>query len=144
MKNQRLYYISVGLLILLFTYTSISKILEQHRFIFQMRLSPFVLVKNYAPFWGWVIPLIELSIVSGLLVAKFQKTALIGSLCLLLVFEAYIVGMLLSGLDLPCACGGVIKFMSWQVHVIFNALFITINFIALRTFKNKDIVANIA
>jgi putative oxidoreductase len=132
MNRKQLFHIAIALLILLFSYTAISKLLDQYRFVFQMKLSPFLLVKSFAPFWGWFIPLSEIVIVVGIFFEKTQKLALYLSLGLLLAFEIYIVGMLISGLDLPCACGGVIAFMSWKVHVLFNAFFLTINIVAIR------------
>ena len=138
MNRQHLLNIGIALLILLFSYTAISKLLDQYRFVFQMKLSPFLLVKSFAPLWGWFIPLTEIVIVIGLCFEKTQKLALHLSLGLLLAFEIYIVGMLMTGLKLPCACGGVITFMSWKVHVLFNVFFITINTIAIALSKSKS------
>jgi len=137
MRRQHLLNIGIALLILLYSYTAISKFLDQYRFVFQMKLSPFSLVKNFAPLWGWFIPVTEIGIVLGLCFEKSQKKALIISLGLLSIFEIYIVGMLMTGLKLPCACGGVIAFMSWKVHVLFNAIFITINILTIRFSKGE-------
>lgn len=137
MKRQLILNICIALLILLFSYTAISKFLDQYRFVFQMKLSPFGLVQRFAPFWGWTIPLLEVAIVAGLLIESMQKIALVISLVLLISFEIYIVGMLLTGLQLPCACGGVIAFMSWKVHVLFNAFFILVNIVAIRIIGNE-------
>jgi putative oxidoreductase len=142
MKRQLLFNICLGLLILLYSYTAVSKFLDQYRFVFQMKLSPFSLIKNFAPFLGVFIPLLEVGIVVGLSIEKIQKFALLTSLGLLLIFETYIVGMLMTGLKLPCACGGVIAFMSWPMHVLFNAFFITTNFIAIRKFKTSTLAIN--
>ena len=139
MKKQIILNICIALLILLFSYTAISKFLDQYRFVFQMKLSPFSLVRNFAQLWGWVVPLIEFIIVVSLLIEKTQKIALIVSLILLIIFELYIIGMLMTGLKLPCACGGVIAFMSWKVHVLFNAIFITINIVAIRLLKSEKL-----
>lgn len=139
MRRQILLNICIALIILLFSYTAISKFLNQYRFVFQMKLSPFSLVKGYASFWGWLIPLIEVCIVLGLCFHKIQKAALYLSLGLLSIFEIYIIGMLMTGLKLPCACGGVIAFMSWKVHVLFNFLFITINIIGIRLLRKEQL-----
>jgi putative oxidoreductase len=139
MKRQHLLNIGIALLLLLYSYTAISKFLDQYRYVFQMKLSPFSLVKNFAQFWGWFIPLTEITIVIGLCFEKTKKQALMISLGLLIIFEIYIVGMLMTGLKLPCACGGVIAFMSWKVHVLFNAIFITINIVAIRLLRTEKI-----
>lgn len=137
MRRQYLFNIGIALLILLYSYTAISKLLDQYRFVFQMKLSPFSLVRDFATAWGWIVPIAELAIVIMLCIVKAQKQALYFSLALLVVFEIYIVGMLMTGLKLPCACGGVIAFMSWKIHVLFNAIFITINIISISLF-NKE------
>jgi putative oxidoreductase len=136
-KKQMLYEICIALIILLFSYTALSKILDQYRFVFQMRLSPFYLVRNFASVLGWLIPFLEIIIVIGILFSPTKKIALGISLGLLILFELYIGGMLLSGRKLPCACGGVIAFMSWQVHLLFNATFILINILALKLSKRQ-------
>lgn len=137
MRRQHLFNIGIALLILLYSYTAISKFLDQYRFVFQMKLSPFSLVKNFAALLGWIVPMIEIGIVIGLCFDKTQKQTLYFSLALLMIFEIYIVGMLMTGLKLPCACGGVIAFMSWKAHVLFNFLFITINIIAIRLLRKE-------
>lgn len=141
MKRQVLLHISIALLILLYSYTALSKVLDQYRFVFQMKLSPFSLVKNFAAIWGWIIPLLEIAIVLMLCFERTQRQALYLSIVLFLIFEIYIVGMLMTGLKLPCACGGVIAFMSWKMHVLFNAIFMIINITAIRLQSRKAITA---
>jgi hypothetical protein len=131
MNKPLIQLVCVALLILLFTYTGVSKLLDHYRFVFQMRLSPLVPVKMAAPILGWVVPVLELAI--GLLMEKWRRISLYVSLVLLSLFEVYIIAMLLSGIKLPCACGGVIAFMSWKQHVLFNACFIALNVFALVT-----------
>jgi putative oxidoreductase len=142
MKRAILTNVCVALLIVLFSYTAISKFLDHYRFVFQMRLSPLFLVKDLASFWGVFIPLLEIGIVVGLLFEITKKMALITSLSLLFIFELYIVAMLLTGLKLPCSCGGVIAFMSWRMHILFNAIFIIINIAALKSWKTNPNSAN--
>jgi putative oxidoreductase len=142
MRRPFIAEICIGLLILLFSYTAVSKFLDQYRFVFQMRLSPFILIRTFASFFGLAIPLVEVLIAVGLLFEKTRKLALTISFSLLVIFEMYIGGMLLTGLKLPCACGGVIAFMSWRMHILFNAFFISINIIALTYSRHKNTMAN--
>lgn len=131
MKRNLITETCLALLILLFAYTSLSKLLEMRKFIFQMQLAPLPLMKQAAPLLGWLLPLLEALIVAGLLLPRFRIGALYASAGLLLLFECYIAGMLLSGHQLPCTCGGIISRMSWQTHLLFNAAFIGIALKAL-------------
>lgn len=122
------------LLIMLFTYTAISKLLEQDIFVFQMKLSPVKLMARWAEVLGWLVPLVELFIVGLLLLKEFRTAALYLSFFLLLAFEIYILAMLFSGLSLPCTCGGVISRLGWKGHLVFNAAFMIVA--ALPIFMN--------
>lgn len=136
MKSSRLgpiiSFLSVILIILLFTYTAISKLIEYDKFVFQMGLSPFLPVRTFAPVLGWLVPIIEIIIVLALLSDRWRRVALKATLSLLLIFELYIGGMLLRGVQLPCTCGGVLSVMGWQTHLVFNAFFMLLAFIGLR------------
>lgn len=131
MKREIIVDSCVALLVLLFSYTAISKSLDYHRFVFQMKQAPVPLVKMIAPFLGWILSLAEGLVVLALLLIRYRLKGLYAALILLLVFEIYITGMLLSGLDLPCTCGGIISKLSWKQHLIFNALLIIITIIPL-------------
>lgn len=85
-----------------------------------MQLVPLPLMKLAAPVLGWVVPQLEIVIVLMLLFERYRRMGLICSFFLLLAFEIYISGMLLSGLDLPCTCGGLISKLQWRQHLVFN------------------------
>jgi hypothetical protein len=145
MKSNRWKELITFLLILLFAYTATSKFLDYHRFVFQMRLAPFPLINRFAPAIGWIMPSIEWVLVIALGIGIIYPRRLLiplwTSLFLFLLFEVYISVMLLSGLQLPCTCGGVISEMSWSQHLIFNAVFLLLNGIALWLHK-KDMQDN--
>jgi hypothetical protein len=124
MKKELIADICLALLLLLFSYTAISKLLDHHRFVFQMKQAPLPLMKTIAPLLGWLLPVMEGLLVLALFFPRFRLKGLYAAVVLLLVFEIYITGMLLSGLDLPCTCGGILSKLSWKQHLIFNALFI--------------------
>jgi putative oxidoreductase len=139
MKKTALTEICIALLILLFAYTAVSKFLDYEKFVFQMRLAPLPMMRTIAPILGWLMPTIEIVIAVGLLMNKFRKTALFSSVILLILFEIYITGMLLSGQHLPCTCGGIISTMSWKQHLGFNALFILIGVTAIKQTKKNSL-----
>lgn len=141
MKSNRWKEMITFLLIILFAYTATSKVIDYHKFVFQMRLAPVPLMKTLAPAIGWIMPLAEWMLVialgRGIIFPRRLLLPLWMSLFLFLLFEVYISVMLLSGLRLPCTCGGVISEMSWSQHLIFNAVFLLLNGIALWLHK-KD------
>ncbi|WP_316811443.1 MauE/DoxX family redox-associated membrane protein [Pedobacter heparinus] len=128
----------IALLMILFGYTALTKVLEYDKFIFQMRLSPLVLMQTLAPVLAVLLPLVEAVIVLALCVSAWRRKGLWASLILLGVFEVYIGGMLLSGLKLGCTCGGVLSLLSWKHHLFFNASFMFIGGIALWGMHNDD------
>ena len=144
MKKEILTDIVVALFILLFSYTALSKFLDYNRFVFQMQLAPVPLIKSIAPVMGLVIPAIETIIVLFLMLSiykpRFTVKALLSCIILMLVFEFYISAMLLSGLHLPCTCGGIISKMTWMQHLIFNACFIILGIVAIIQTKYRPVV----
>lgn len=118
-------------LMLLFSYTAISKLLEQDTFIFQMKLSPLTLMKTLAPMLAWLLPFTELTVVCLLFSERYRRVGLWYSIVLFSIFEIYIAGMLISKQHLPCTCGGIISMLSWKGHLVFNAAFIVSAYLTL-------------
>jgi len=118
-------------LMLLFSYTAISKLLEQDTFIFQMKLSPLTLMKTLAPMLAWLLPITELNIVGLLFSDRYRRAGLWCTIILLSIFEIYIAGMLISNQHLPCTCGGIISMLSWKGHLVFNGAFIVSAYVSL-------------
>jgi putative oxidoreductase len=146
MKKNLITETTVFLLILLFSYASMSKLLEPDKFIFQMRLSPLSVMQWAAPLLRWIIPLSEAAIVISLFARKTRIVGFLSSLFLLSVFEIYITAMLISGLDLPCTCGGIISKLSWKNHLWFNGFFIVMIILSLiqqKRHRNVETAKNI-
>jgi putative oxidoreductase len=124
-----------ALLVTVFFYAALSKILDQQKFVIQMGLSPLPVMKIAAPFLSWFLPAVELIAVVLLLPYRTRLKGLYLSLALFIVFEVYIGAMLLSGLHLPCTCGGLISKMTWKQHLLFNALSIILTVTCIRKSK---------
>lgn len=141
MKKDILKEICAALIVILFVYTALSKFLDMNRFISTMSVSPFPFMKFFAPFLGWLIPIMETVLAFFMITSKYQRIGFIGSAILLFLFEIYIGSLLASGLHLPCSCGGVISKLSWKQHLIFNLFFIVISIIPLyfESYKNRRI-----
>lgn len=136
MKTNRIIEICTALIVLLFAYTAVSKVLDYDKFVFQMRLAPVPLMLPLAPVLGILVPATEILIVTGLLIRRFRLAALYATIVLLTTFEIYIAAMLLTGHHLPCTCGGIISKMGWGQHLLFNLLFIGIASAAIIMIKN--------
>nr|WP_068892570.1 MauE/DoxX family redox-associated membrane protein [Pedobacter panaciterrae] len=119
-------FIAAVLLLMLFAYAGISKVADYQRFVAQMKLAPAPLIQNLSGTLGWLVPLIEFIIIGLLAKDKLRKIGLYASFILLLSFQVYISVMLLSGLELPCTCGGLISKLQWKEHLVFNAVFMLI------------------
>lgn len=115
------------ILILLFAYTAVSKILAYDKFVFQLGLVQMPIVALLAPLIGILVPAVEMIIVWMLCKDNLRMRGLYASFLLLLVFDIYITIMLLSGEKLPCTCGGIISQMGWKTHLVFNAVFMIIS-----------------
>ena len=110
-----------ALIMLLFAYAGIIKLLDFKVFSQQLGLSPLI-PGRYA---GWVailLPLGELLICWWLCRESRRIRGLYAALYLLSFFTVYLL-VLLGNSFVPCSCGGLLGNMSWTVHIIFNICF---------------------
>ena len=120
MKNFRYIVIqfTVYFHVLLFTYASISKIMDFEKFQIQIKDSP--LLGSFSEILPVSIIVIELVLVGLLCYRRTRDSGLFGSVILMLVFTGYIARMLLTSENLPCSCGGILEKMTWTQHLYFN------------------------
>ncbi len=136
MKPGLLVEIISAILILLFVYTALSKLLGLDQFRDVLWQAP--MIGRGAGIVARAVPLTELLIALLLFFPITRVWGLYGSLGLLLVFTAYLVYMLFSMTDLPCQCGGVISNLSWTQHVFFNLFFIGLTWLGIRRSLKVD------
>lgn len=110
--------IIVAALVILWIYTSISKLYDYENFRTQLGRSPFL--ENISTFTANVLPVGELLLALLLIIRKTRVLGLYLSFGLMLMFTGYIYIMLYYSYDLPCSCGGVLAQMSWDNHLYFN------------------------
>lgn len=129
------------LLIVLFSYTALSKLF--HYTFFRMVLGQAPLLKTGAAVTAVLLPLTELFIALLLVFPVTRLRGLYASLALLSLFTAYLLYMIVFAPHLPCSCGGVIGKMSWRQHLVFNGVFIGLTVVGIRSFKDaKSVVGN--
>jgi methylamine utilization protein MauE len=134
MKKSIVIEIICGLLILLFTYTGLSKLYNHE--LFHSQLIVFPLIKYAEPLLSWVLPVTELIVALLLFTQKLRLAALYITLVLLIAFTVYLIVMILFDINLPCSCGGIIQYLSWKAHVVFNLFFIAVTVIGIALQKN--------
>ena len=115
-----------SILILLFVYTAVSKLLTIHQFLTVVDQYPLI-----GKFGGWAacaLPVSELITAALLWFSKTRMKGFAVSLLLLISFTLYIGYMLIFYSKLPCSCGGIISSLSWNQHVLLNIALIAIAF----------------
>jgi putative oxidoreductase len=136
MKSKTALDIISFLLILLFIYTAVSKLLDFTQFKGQMYNQ--TIPHSIATVLIWTLP--EVEVITGLLLLS-DKTKLFGfylSLLLILLFTGYIILVLLNYFGrVPCSCGGVIKDLGWKLHLVFNLFFLLLSILAI-FITNRD------
>lgn len=110
-----------SLLILLFVYTAVSKLLDYS--VFQSQLSRSPLIGFMAGSIAWALPAAELAIAAMLFVPQTRLWGLYSSFALVALFTLYIGYMMAFVTNRPCSCGGVLKQMTWGQHLVFNIFF---------------------
>lgn len=117
--------VATALLILLWIYAALSKLLDYAAF--QGQLANQNIPHALAGILAWALPLTELITCGLIFFGRSRLLGLLLSLVLLSVFTAYIALVLLGAWDrIPCSCGGILSHMSWEVHLGFNLFFLTL------------------
>lgn len=129
--------ITVSLLMLLFIYAPVSKLLAPEDFRGQLHNQPFP--HSLANVLFYALPAIELIAALALLTARLRLPALWLCTALMTLFTAYI-GLALGGYwhRLPCSCGGILNGLPWTAHLVFNLVYLAICVTALITYAPAE------
>lgn len=113
------------LLIFLWTYAAMSKLLSYEQSRMQMMNQVFPAIINKILLWA--VPVSELLIAGLLLSKKWFIPGLLFSCLLLFLFSVYILLIMSNAFGrIPCSCGGIISRLSWGQHLVFNAAFLVL------------------
>lgn len=141
MNRQLMVVVISALLVLLFMYTGLSKLLDLDLFMRDMNNQPF-------PLWlvdmiVAVLPVSECILAMLLCFATTRRFALWGSAVLMLLFTLYTLLVLFHVFDrIPCGCGGVIRNLSWPEHLVFNIVFTLLPLIAIWIYPKQHSVTS--
>lgn len=122
-----------GMVLLLFLYTSLSKLADYETFKNVLSASP--LLSPLAGFIAWLLPLIELVIVVFLFIPGQRLKGLYASFIIISLFTLYLIYMIAFNPHLPCNCGGVIKLLTWPQHIFFNLFFLLLSLTGILLYK---------
>jgi len=130
MRRHSVLTIITALLIMLFSYTAISKLAAFQIFHSQLAMQPIPdrAVKPLA----LLIPTTELVVSVLLLIKTVRIYGLYISAALMAVFTGYMAAVVGGFFEkTPCSCGGVLQQMGFEAHLAFNAFFLTITLIGI-------------
>lgn len=125
-----------SLLILLFVYAAVSKLISFHEFRVTIGQSP--LLTPFASWLAWLVPIGELIVSVLLAFPAFRLLGLFLSFALMVLFTGYIVAILLFADFVPCSCGGVLEAMSWGQHLWFNGFFVLLAVGGIFMYESPD------
>jgi hypothetical protein len=118
-----------AILLLLWIYTGLNKVIHFEKFRFETGRSPFL--QHIVPLVAIAVPTSEL-LIAGLLIFKGTRVmGLYASLFLMTLFTGYVYVMLHYAYDLPCSCGGIIELLTWEQHLIVNVTITLLTAVAI-------------
>jgi hypothetical protein len=128
--------IIAALLVLLFIYASVSKLLGFSIFVDEINNQPF---PNWmTPYLVVIIPGSEILIALALLFDRTRMIGLYASFVLLFLFTFYAALVLFNVFDyIPCTCGGMVKKLNWWQHCLFTAIFLILSITAIALNKKR-------
>jgi uncharacterized membrane protein YphA (DoxX/SURF4 family) len=137
MKRNTVVEIISSLLILLFVYAAVSKLLDYETFKLQLGKSPFI--TQFAGITAWALPVGEILLGLALTYKPTRLVGLYASLFLMTMFTAYIYAMLHYSYYIPCSCGGILSKMDWNTHLWFNVGFVGLSIVGILLQTKKEI-----
>lgn len=123
MKKTTINIVSV-LLITLFVHAALIKGLDYGTFRNQLAVYP--LLGPFATIIAWLLPAAELTTAVLLIWPGTRMLGLTFSLSLMTILTGYIIFLLNTGHDVPCACEGLLGLASWPAQLRFNIIFLLI------------------
>jgi hypothetical protein len=122
------------LLFALFLYSSLIKLVESQKFLWELTTSPLLSYLSISPgLIQYPLPITELSIAISLFFDNTRKVGLYFSFTLMVLFTFYLSVLFTQFANIPCACGGILGGMSYPVHIAFNIFFTLVAVVGIYT-----------
>lgn len=136
MKSSILYPILICLLVFLFLYTGIAKMLDMD--LFRHDMNNQVFPKKLVPVLVYFIPGIEIVTAALLCFDRTRFAGLLLSFVMMIAFTIYTALVLTRVFHrIPCSCGGVVRSLTWPQHLAFNLFFTATAFVAIMLFTRE-------
>lgn len=135
MKKSTALATIIFLLILLFMYTGVSKLIAYDNFTRILRQTNEL--RPFASILAILIPGVELIISALLMIEKTRKWGLYASFGLMFTFTLYVVYIIYLADHWPCACGGIFRGLTWKQHLLFNSSYTILAAIGIFLHKNN-------
>ncbi|WP_423737296.1 MauE/DoxX family redox-associated membrane protein [Chitinophaga caseinilytica] len=110
--------IAVAILLVVFFYTGIAKLID--RLSFEVNLQQHSIFSGHAHLVSYAAPCLELAIATSLIFSKTRQAGLAASTLLMAFFTGYVIHLMLTLPHLPCSCGGAVGWLTWPQHIAFN------------------------
>jgi threonine/homoserine/homoserine lactone efflux protein len=121
--------------LLIFLYTSVSKLIDFHAFNLVLHRSP--ILHPIAGLLSWTIIVAEIFISILLVLPEKRRVGLQYASLLLSSFTLYLIYMLFFMPNLPCSCGGIVSELSWFHHVLVNAGLMFLCWMGVKIYKRE-------
>ncbi|QJB30813.1 hypothetical protein HF329_05665 [Chitinophaga oryzae] len=139
MKKDYLTDLAITIYVILFSYTAGSKFLDMKQFARDMDKQPFNHTITQGLTWG--VPVIEALIVVVLIFPRYRIAGLRAATVLMVIFTIYVLLIMLRVFNkVPCSCGGVIRTLTWEQHLVFNLFFVVLGIVGLVVGRKKPIL----
>ncbi|MGN6212049.1 MauE/DoxX family redox-associated membrane protein [Parafilimonas sp.] len=135
MKLNVLKQLITYLLTLLFTYTSMLKIIDYQDFVIKL-LKSSILPTEFVGFISYFIPTIEILTVILLLFKTIW--GLYASFILMCAFTFYLVLLNSYSNYSGCSCGGILNNLSFKSHLVFNIFFIVLSVLGIFLYSSEN------
>ncbi|MBW8683078.1 MauE/DoxX family redox-associated membrane protein [Chitinophaga rhizophila] len=117
-------------LFFLFIYASLNKLFAYDFYIYDLKRSP--LLSSYAIPIAVLVPVMELLVAFLIIADSTRRYGLAGAVLLMAGFTIYVAYVLIFTAERPCTCGGLIRHLSWNQHLVFNITFLFLAIVGYR------------
>jgi hypothetical protein len=116
-----------GILILVFVYTALAKLVTFPRYVAVLRQVN--LFRTASVFIAATVLFAEFFIAGLLFLPVTRRLGFLFASVLMAVFTGYVIYLLVAVQNLPCPCGGLLEKLTWPQHLVFNSSLTCLSFI---------------
>ncbi|WP_409514621.1 MauE/DoxX family redox-associated membrane protein [Chryseobacterium sp.] len=127
--------IVIFLLLLMWAYTFVSKVLDFDTF--RRQINGAYLLSSLGSPLPYILQVLHLSLVILLIKKSWRKVGLITSLSVLLLYTVYLIYILKFAPSIPCSCISLYSALNWNDQLLINLALLVLNIIGLIMFSFK-------